>query len=95
MIVRLAAAVERDLEAIGDYIARDDPARALRFVLELRDLCLGLGEFPHRFPVVPRYESLGIRRRVHGRYAIFYVVGTDAVTVLHVLHGARDHEALL
>lgn len=27
-----------------------------------------------RFPLVPRYEGHGIRRRVHGNYLIFYRV---------------------
>lgn len=30
---------ERDLEAIGDYIARDNPRRALSFLQELRAQC--------------------------------------------------------
>lgn len=42
MIVRLAAEAERDLEAIGDWIAADIPVRALSFVEELRAACLGL-----------------------------------------------------
>jgi toxin ParE1/3/4 len=32
MIVELTAAAEADLEAIGDYIARENPIRALDFV---------------------------------------------------------------
>jgi len=90
MIVRLTAEAERDLEAIGDWIAADDWQRAVRFVEELRDACTGLADFPERFPLVPRYEHRGVRHRVHGRYLIFYIVESDAVTVLHVLHGAMD-----
>jgi plasmid stabilization system protein ParE len=95
MIVRLTAEAERDLEAIGDYIAADSPAAALLFIRELREKCLGLADFPARFPLVPRYESSGVRRRVHGNYLIFYHVEADAVTVLHILNGAVDYEALL
>jgi len=32
MIVELTNAAEADLESIGDYIARDNPVRALDFV---------------------------------------------------------------
>ena len=95
MIVRLTAEAERDLEAIGDYIAGDNPARALSFMLELRDACLGLAEFPERFPLVPRYQAEGVRHRVHGNYLIFYRVGGEAVDVLHILHGAMDHAEIL
>jgi plasmid stabilization system protein ParE len=36
MRVTLSALTERDLEAIGDYIADDNPSRALSFIAELR-----------------------------------------------------------
>jgi plasmid stabilization system protein ParE len=95
MMVRLSAEAERDLERIGDRIARDDPARALGFIQELRAKCLGLGHFPDRFPLVPRYEADGIRRRVHGNYLIFYRADQEQVVVIHILHGAMDYEGLL
>ena len=37
---------EQDLEAIGDYIARDNPARAVTFVRELRDHCQRIASHP-------------------------------------------------
>jgi plasmid stabilization system protein ParE len=95
MIVRLSAEAENDLERIGDYIARDDPARALGFIRELREKCLDLAKFPDRFPLVPRYEELGVRHRVHGNYLIFYRADADEVAVIHVLHGAMDYAAIL
>lgn len=95
MIVRLAAEAETDLERIGDYIARDNPARALTFVGELRAACIGLGDFPERFPVLPRYADARIRYRAHGNYLVFYRVAADCVTVLHVLHGATDYASIL
>ncbi|OZA32232.1 MAG: plasmid stabilization protein [Novosphingobium sp. 17-62-9] len=95
MIVHLSAEAERDLEAIGDHIARDNPLRALTFLQELRLKCLGLAQMPDRFPLVPRYEVAGVRRRVHGDYLIFYRVETDKVVVLHILHGAQHYSAIL
>lgn len=95
MIVEMTAEAEADLEAIGDYIARDDPARALKFVQALRKSCLGLGDMPNRFPLVPRFAAAGVRRRGHGRYLIFYRVARDRVVILHILHGAQDYDALL
>ena len=95
MIVVLTHEAEHDLEAIGDYIARDNPLRAASFVDELRDDCLGLADFPERFPLVPRYETYGLRRRVHGNYLIFYAVEADRVVVVHILNGAQDYEAIL
>ena len=95
MIVRLTPEAERDLEAIGDRIAADDPVRALSFVGELRAACLGLADFPERFALVPRYESQDVRHRVHGNYLIFYRVEKQAVTVFHILHGAVDYGDIL
>jgi plasmid stabilization system protein ParE len=95
MIVEFAAEAERDLESIGDWIARDNPERAASFVNELLRACLELAEFPERFPIVPRYAERGIRHRVHGNYLIFYRVEGDKVAVLHVLHGAMDYSGLL
>lgn len=95
MIVRLTQEAEDDLEAIGDRIAADDPRRAASFVAELRHDCEGLDPYPERFPLVPRYEAHGIRRRVHGKYLLFYRMAEEEVVVLHVLHGAMDYESLL
>lgn len=91
----LAREAEADLERIGDYIAQDNPRRAVSFVLELRERTHGLLSNPRAYPLVPRYEGLGIRRCVHGNYLIFYRVTADEVLVLHILHGAMDVEALL
>lgn len=95
MIVDITAAAEADLEAIGDYIARDNPKRAASSVRDLYQLCLEIGEMPDAWPVVPRYEHHGIRRRVHGRYLIFNRIGAGRITVLHILNGAMDFKAIL
>ncbi len=50
---------------------------------------------PEAWPVVSRYEKHGIRRRVHGRYLIFYRIDAGRITVLHILSGAMDFEAIL
>ena len=95
MIVELTAAAEADLEAICDYIALDNPVRAASFVRELYRSCLDLADMPEAWPVVPRYEHHGIRRRVHGRYLIFYQIEQTRITILHILNGAMDVEAIL
>lgn len=84
-----------DLEAIIDYIALDNPERARSFSAELLAKARELADMPSAFPLVPRYAELGIRRRKHGRYLIFYRVGENRLTVIHILHSARDYEALL
>lgn len=95
MIVVLTAEAETDLEIIAEYIARDSVMMALEVVDELRKKCLALAEAPRRYPPVPRYERHGIRRRPAGSDLIFYRIGPEAIEVVHILHGARDYEALL
>ena len=95
MILELSDEAEQDLEQIADYIARDNPRRALSFILELRNRCEELLDTPNGFAIVPRYERYGIRRRVHGNYLIFYRVETAKVVIVHILHGATDYGAIL
>ena len=95
MIVVITEAAEADLEAIGDWIAADNPARAVTFVLDLRDRCQTLADMPRSYPLIPRYEHLGVRRRSYRDYLIFYRIADERIEVLHVLHGARDYEQIL
>ncbi len=37
----------------------------------------------------------GIRRRSYGDYLIFYRIDDEQISIVHILHGARDYEALL
>ncbi len=95
MIVHISAEAEADLEAIGDYIALDNPARAASFIQELRASCVGLSSMARAFPLVPGYEASGVRRRVRGNYLIFHREGSERIVVLHVLQGAADYGPIL
>lgn len=95
MIVHLSYEAIADLERIADYIAQNNSRRALSFVQELRDKCLSLGNMPQAYPLVPRYEKYGVRRRVHGNYLIFYRIDAGQVTVLHILNSAMDYTMIL
>lgn len=95
MKVVITAEAEADLEAIGDYIAADSARRAVYFVRELRERCLRLEDEARAFPLVPRYESRGVRRRVYGPYLIFYRIAPEAIEILHILNGSRDYGPIL
>ena len=95
MKVHFTDEATNDLLRIGDYIARDNPLRALSFIDEMERECLALAASPKAFPVVPRYEKQGIRRKVHGNYLIFYRLDGEQVIVVHVLHGAMDYAAVI
>lgn len=95
MRIVFADEANADLESIGDYIAQDNPARALTFVAELGAASIAIGDMPLAFPLVPRHERFGIRRRPFGNYLIFYRIEQDRVTITNILHGAWDYESLL
>lgn len=80
---------ESDLEEIGDYIARDNPARALSFVREIREQCAKIAATPLAAPVRPELGER-IRMFVFGNYLIFYTVESDSVRIERILHGARN-----
>jgi plasmid stabilization system protein ParE len=79
----------------GDHGGGDNPNRAVSFVEELLDRCLGLADTPGAYPLVPRYERFGIRRCVHGDYLIFDRLQPEQIEVIHVLQGLEDIEGLL
>ena len=92
MTVVITAEAEADLEQIAAYVAEQNPQGALTLVRNLRDRCKSLADAPRGYPLVPRYEHLGIRRRPFGRFLIFYRVRDNAIEVTHILHSARDYE---
>ncbi|MBB4188414.1 addiction module RelE/StbE family toxin [Sinorhizobium terangae] len=95
MKVRFTTEAKADLQQIGDYIARENPSRALSFIEELEQKCLSLVTSPEAFPLAPRYEGYGIRRRIHGNYLIFYRAEAEQVVIVHVLHSSMDYAAIL
>lgn len=95
MKVVFTGEARRDLADIGDSIAVDSPNRARSFVRELTLKARQLAEMPRAFPLVPRYETSGVRRRPFGNYLIFYRAEKDQITIVHIMHGARDYERLL
>jgi plasmid stabilization system protein ParE len=93
--VGFADSAEADLEAIGNWIAEDDPVGAAAFLAQLRDRCLSLSDKPNRFPVAFHSGRNVVRKLVHRDYLIFYRVLPDRVEIAHVFHGARDWVGLL
>ena len=63
MIVTLTAEAEADLNQIVEFVAAQSPASAIKLLGDLRDKCNTLRDAPRGYPLVPRYEDRGIRRR--------------------------------
>lgn len=85
---RWTAPALRDLEAIGDYIARDDPAAAAKTIGRILDQTDLLADQPH----------LGRAGRIAGTrelvvaatpFVVPYRVRNGTIEILAVFHGAR------
>ncbi|MBP8277278.1 MAG: type II toxin-antitoxin system RelE/ParE family toxin [Novosphingobium sp.] len=82
-------AAKADLIEIGDFIAQDNPARALSFVAEIEAKMLQAAERPESFPARDEVHE-ELRSVRHGRYLIFFLDAGNEVRIVRVLHGARD-----
>ena len=78
-----------DLEAIGEYISRDNPAAASRWVRGL----LALAETAALMPLVgrrvPEFEREDLREVLQQNYRLVYRVASDRVEVLTVFEAHR------
>lgn len=82
-------AAQADLIEIGDFIAQDNPGRALTFLAEIEAKMHQASERPESFPARDDVCE-GLRSARHGRYLIFFLDAGVEVQVVRVLHGARD-----
>jgi toxin ParE1/3/4 len=90
----LEAAARTDIKEIFEYIARDNLPAARR----IRDLFKQRFKFLAANPLMGELRddlSVGVRILSVGNYVIVYYPEDRGIVVTHVVHGARDLEALL
>lgn len=89
---------ERDLEAIIDYIARDNIDAAQDVFAKLRSAAAALASLPQRGRVVPEFQAQGIpgyHELVIGVWRLIYRIGERQVHVLAVFDSRRNLEDVL
>lgn len=89
MPVVFSPAAQRDLESVGDYIAADNPSRAVDFIRKIRNRCEVLDATPLAAPLRSDIGP-GIRMIVQDRYLIFYSLNDEGVRIERILHAARN-----
>jgi toxin ParE1/3/4 len=94
MRIELSRFIEPDVEAIGDYIAQDNPRRAITFVREIREKIRSIGQNPLLYRLHPEIGEEA-RLAVVGRYIILFRIADDVVRIERVVFGGRDLPALL
>ena len=82
-----------DLKDIADFIAADDPKRAVSFIAELRTRCRSLSKTPMQGRPAPDI-ALDLRILVFRSYVILHRVQDDRILIDRVLHAARDRSTL-
>ena len=87
--VELAPQALLDLEDIADFIARDNPNAALRWVDRLVDCAQRVGALPRSGRVVPEIGDPNIREVRLRTYRIIYRIEARRVLVLTVIEGHR------
>jgi toxin ParE1/3/4 len=89
MRLHLSRRAQIDLVEIADYIARDNPERAASFIDEILEHCRGLIAFPRAARLRPEVGD-GVRIATFHRYLVIYVVGSEALEIRRIVHGARN-----
>jgi len=89
MLVELSSFIESDLEAIADYIAQDNPMRAVSFIREIRVELRLVGQNPLLYQLWPEIGE-DARLAVVGRYVILFHIVGEVVRIERVIFGGRD-----
>jgi len=81
-------AVERVSE-IAQYIARDNPSAAEKWVKTIFNKVGRLKTFPQSGRPLPETGDQSIRELIHGNYRIIYRIEKIRVSILTVRHGKQ------
>jgi addiction module RelE/StbE family toxin len=77
------------LTEIEDYISKDSPERATRFVDQLIDHAKSLSDKPRIGRTVPEIAHPDIRELIFKKYRIVYRLNEKCVEILTVFEGHR------
>jgi addiction module RelE/StbE family toxin len=89
---------EKDLVAIIEYIADDNPSRAYEIFQEIRRKASNLRSLPEKGRIVPELQEQGItqyRELVIPPWRVIYRISEQKVYVLSVLDSRRNIEDIL
>lgn len=80
-----------NLDAIFDLIAKDAPAFAQSFILEIMDSVDRLELFPKSGRKIPEDDSDRFREVIFQGYRIMYcIINKQHIDIIGVIHGSRD-----
>ncbi len=89
MVILYAQDVEGDLDALAEYIAADNPRRAVSFLREVYAEIERIGQGPLLYQLRPDIGP-DARLAVVGRYVILFRSAEDVVYIERVVYGGRE-----
>ena len=92
---RLTERAEADVEAIADFIAGDSVDAAVKVVLSLEDAFVLLASRPGIGHLREDLTDRPLKFWSVYSYLVVYDPGSDPLTIIAVLHGARDVAQIL
>lgn len=93
MRLELSPYIERDMEKIADWIAEDNPRRAVTFIREICEAFRRISEGPQHYQLRPDIGE-DARLAVVGNYVILFHVDETTVRIERVVFGGRDLPAM-
>ncbi len=89
--VKITQTAERDLKDIWDYIGKDSPLEAERFISRIETQVGTLEQHPERCPSIPENEILGTgyRHILYGDYRTIFRISQRTIYILRIIHGSR------
>ena len=90
MKTRWSQQARRDLIAIFEYVARDNPAAARQLLATLKSSEALVLTHPLAGRVVPEFEVANIRERILPPYRVIYHVQLNHILFLTVIHSRQE-----
>lgn len=91
--VFLRPEAEIDIDGVADFtIARWGREQARTYVAALRADIASLAHFPLRYPA---HRSTKFRKMISGQHLVFYLVETEIIDVVRIVHVSRDVDTQL
>ena len=75
------------LQEIEEYISKDNPVAAIKFVDKLITVAESITAHPEKGRIVPELSLDNIRELIHKNYRIVYLIKKSSVDILTVFEG--------
>ena len=94
MKIEWSARSKTDLQELKKYIGQDSPHYARRFIARIITSVEKLADFSEIGRKVPEAENRSdVRELIHQGYRIIYLIESNRIFIVTIIHGSRDLSA--